>query len=63
MILPCYTQLRYLSAWCALFQPLTSGALTLPNRILLAPLTRSRADAGHVPNDLMAHYYAQRAED
>ena len=46
----------------ALFQPLTAGALTLPNRILLAPLTRSRADAGHVPNDLMAQYYAQRAE-
>ena len=44
-----------------LFNPLTLGALTLPNRILLAPLTRTRADAGHMPNALMAEYYAQRA--
>ena len=44
-----------------LFNPLPLGALTLPNRILLAPLTRTRADAGHMPNDLMAEYYAQRA--
>jgi N-ethylmaleimide reductase len=44
-----------------LFNPLKLGAITLPNRILLAPLTRTRADAGHLPNDLMAEYYAQRA--
>ncbi|MDB5891706.1 MAG: alkene reductase [Polaromonas sp.] len=44
-----------------LFTPLKAGALTLPNRILLAPLTRARADAGHVPNDLMTQYYSQRA--
>ena len=44
-----------------LFTPLKVGALTLPNRILLAPLTRTRADAGHMPNDLMAEYYGQRA--
>lgn len=44
-----------------LFTPLKVGALTLPNRILLAPLTRARADAGHIPNDLMAEYYSQRA--
>ncbi|MBK9346826.1 MAG: alkene reductase [Burkholderiales bacterium] len=44
-----------------LFTPLQIGALTLPNRIILAPLTRTRADAGHMPNDLMAQYYAQRA--
>ncbi|MBD2330041.1 alkene reductase [Alkalinema sp. FACHB-956] len=44
-----------------LFQPLTLGALTLPNRILMAPLTRCRAEADHVPGDLMAEYYAQRA--
>ncbi|OYT88855.1 MAG: alkene reductase [Burkholderiales bacterium PBB3] len=44
-----------------LFNPLQVGALTLPNRILLAPLTRTRADAGHMPNALMAEYYAQRA--
>ncbi|VGO10040.1 N-ethylmaleimide reductase [plant metagenome] len=43
-----------------LFDPLQVGALTLPNRIVLAPLTRSRA-AGRVPNALMAQYYAQRA--
>jgi len=44
-----------------LFNPLKVGALTLPNRILLAPLTRTRADAGHMPNDLMVEYYSQRA--
>jgi N-ethylmaleimide reductase len=44
-----------------LFQPLQAGALTLPNRILLAPLTRCRAEDDHVPGDLMAEYYAQRA--
>ena len=44
-----------------LFTPLKLGTLTLPNRILLAPLTRTRADAGHMPNDLMAEYYSQRA--
>ena len=44
-----------------LFNSLNLGALTLPNRILLAPLTRTRADAGHMPNALMAEYYAQRA--
>ncbi|MCB1958860.1 MAG: alkene reductase, partial [Rhodocyclaceae bacterium] len=44
-----------------LFQPLQMGALKLPNRILMAPLTRCRASDGHVPNALMAEYYAQRA--
>jgi N-ethylmaleimide reductase len=44
-----------------LFQPLQLGALTLPNRILMAPLTRCRAEDGHVPGDLMATHYAQRA--
>ena len=44
-----------------LFSPLQVGALTLPNRVLLAPLTRTRADADHMPNALMAEYYAQRA--
>ncbi len=46
---------------CALFQPLQVGALTLPNRILMAPLTRCRAEEDHVPGDLMATHYAQRA--
>jgi 2,4-dienoyl-CoA reductase-like NADH-dependent reductase (Old Yellow Enzyme family) len=45
-----------------LFDPLKVGALTLPNRIVMAPLTRSRAAGeGRVPNALMADYYAQRA--
>ena len=44
-----------------LFTPLPIGSLTIPNRIILAPLTRTRADAGHMPNDLMAEYYSQRA--
>jgi 2,4-dienoyl-CoA reductase-like NADH-dependent reductase (Old Yellow Enzyme family) len=45
----------------SLFDPLKLGDLTLPNRIIMAPLTRSRADAGRVPNALMAEYYVQRA--
>jgi N-ethylmaleimide reductase len=44
-----------------LFTPLKVGSLSLPNRILMAPLTRCRADADHVPGDLMATYYSQRA--
>lgn len=44
-----------------LLSPLTVGALNLPNRILMAPLTRCRADADHNPTPLMAEYYAQRA--
>ncbi len=37
------------------------GALALPNRIIMAPLTRCRASAGRVPNELMRDYYVQRA--
>lgn len=44
-----------------LFNPLKVGALTVPNRIFMAPLTRCRAGAEHVPNAMMAEYYAQRA--
>jgi 2,4-dienoyl-CoA reductase-like NADH-dependent reductase (Old Yellow Enzyme family) len=44
-----------------LFDPLKLGDLTLPNRIIMAPLTRSRAGASRVPNDLMVEYYTQRA--
>lgn len=44
-----------------LFEPIKIGDLTLRNRIIMAPLTRCRASAGRVPNDLMAEYYAQRA--
>ena len=45
----------------SLFEPLNLGDITLPNRIIMAPLTRSRAGAARVPNALMAEYYAQRA--
>ncbi len=44
-----------------LFAPLKIGALTAPNRILMAPLTRCRADKDHVPTPLMAEHYSQRA--
>ena len=44
-----------------LFDPVTIGAWDLPNRIIMAPLTRSRAGAEHIPNALMAEYYRQRA--
>ncbi|WP_338745105.1 alkene reductase [Pseudomonas putida] len=44
-----------------LFDPITLGDLQLPNRIIMAPLTRCRADEGRVPNALMAEYYVQRA--
>jgi N-ethylmaleimide reductase len=44
-----------------IFSPLTLGALTLRNRIIMAPMTRSRADADAVPTDIMVDYYRQRA--
>ncbi|OIR11069.1 N-ethylmaleimide reductase [mine drainage metagenome] len=44
-----------------LMTPIQVGDLNLPNRIVMAPLTRCRASAGRVPNGLMAEYYAQRA--
>lgn len=45
----------------SMFEPLTLGAVTLRNRIVMAPLTRSRAGDVRVPNDLMVEYYSQRA--
>ncbi len=45
----------------SLFDPLELGDLLLPNRVLMAPLTRSRAGPSRIPNALMAEYYAQRA--
>jgi 2,4-dienoyl-CoA reductase-like NADH-dependent reductase (Old Yellow Enzyme family) len=45
----------------SLFDPITIGELQLPNRIIMAPLTRCRAVGGRVPNELMATYYTQRA--
>ncbi|MFT4194967.1 alkene reductase [Ottowia sp.] len=44
-----------------LFSPLRAGALDLPSRIVMAPLTRNRAP-GAIPTPLMAEYYAQRAD-
>ena len=44
-----------------LFDPIQLGAIAAPNRILMAPLTRSRATRAHVPTPIMAEYYAQRA--
>lgn len=44
-----------------LLTPLQVGALTLPNRVIMAPLTRTRAGAIRTPNAMMAEYYRQRA--
>ena len=44
-----------------LFEPVEFGSIKLPNRILMAPLTRARAGRDAVPTPLMAEYYAQRA--
>lgn len=43
------------------FSPYTLGRVSLANRIVMSPMTRSRA-IGNVPNDLIAQYYAQRSE-
>jgi N-ethylmaleimide reductase len=44
-----------------LFEPFKLGPITLPNRLVMAPLTRNRAVAGLVPNPLAIEYYGQRA--
>lgn len=44
-----------------LFTPLKLGALELPNRFIMAPLTRARTEVDHIPTALMAEHYAQRA--
>jgi N-ethylmaleimide reductase len=44
-----------------LFEPVTLGAIEMKNRVVMAPMTRSRAAAGDVPTALHAEYYAQRA--
>ncbi|MGA8988077.1 alkene reductase [Aeromicrobium sp.] len=44
-----------------LFDHLTMGSWTLPNRIVMAPLTRNRAEQGGIPGDLAVQYYGQRA--
>lgn len=44
-----------------LFTPIRVGRYTLPNRLVMAPMTRSRAQVDGTPGDLAAEYYAQRA--
>ena len=45
----------------ALLSPLAVGSLSIPNRLIMSPLTRCRAGADRVPTELMAEYYRQRA--
>jgi N-ethylmaleimide reductase len=45
----------------SLFDSITLGAVDAPNRIIMAPLTRGRADRDAVPTDMMVDYYTQRA--
>jgi N-ethylmaleimide reductase len=45
----------------SLFDPIQVGPLQLANRIWMAPLTRCRAEEGHVPGPLMAEHYGQRS--
>ena len=44
-----------------LFEPIRVGTWELPHRLVMAPLTRNRAEQGMVPGDLAVEYYAQRA--
>lgn len=44
-----------------IWQPITLGTAVLPNRFVMAPMTRSRAKFDGTPGDLSAEYYAQRA--
>jgi len=45
----------------SLFDPIQLGDIAAKNRILMAPLTRGRSTAEHVPTDIMIDYYRQRA--
>jgi N-ethylmaleimide reductase len=45
----------------SLFDPISFGAVTAPNRVVMAPLTRARATREHVPTEIMKTYYSQRA--
>lgn len=44
-----------------LFEPLQLGAIAMPNRFIMAPMTRARGTQDNVPTAIMAEYYAQRA--
>ena len=50
------------SATVDLFTPCDMGPLHLKNRMVMAPLTRSRAEEGNVPSRMAATYYSQRAQ-
>src|SRR5258706_12161269 len=50
-----------MSTTTKLFEPYKLGPITLPNRLVMAPLTRNRAVAGLVPNPLAVEYYGRRA--
>src|ERR1700675_3022443 len=50
-----------MSKMTRLFEPYKLGPITLPNRLVMAPLTRNRAVEGLVPSPLAAEYYGQRA--
>lgn len=45
----------------SLFDPIQLGVVEISNRVVMAPLTRTRASPGRIPNDLMRTYYCQRA--
>ncbi|MCM1966898.1 alkene reductase [Streptomyces sp. G1] len=55
------TQTQQVPTASPLFRSATLGGLELPNRLVMAPLTRNRAGADGVPGQLMAVHYAQRA--
>lgn len=44
-----------------LFDPVKLGAIEMANRVVMAPMTRSRAEEGDIPGEMVAEYYAQRA--
>lgn len=50
-----------MSKACRLLEPFKLGSIELPNRIVMAPMTRNRAGAGDAPTELNATYYRQRA--
>lgn len=52
---------RCLDPTVSLFEPVALGALSLSNRVVMAPLTRTRADGDGVPTATMVEYYRQRA--
>ncbi|MHC0025511.1 alkene reductase [Enterobacter vonholyi] len=55
------TEKKPAEAVSVLFKPLQLGSIKAPNRIFMAPMTRGRGTRDHLPTDIMAEYYAQRA--